>query len=199
MTKKIFTTGFVLLGLSSQVFGLGSTQLLETTGESLSDSLKTTVKSNATKTVTETTKESDSQSTVESTKGSGESVKGSGKTSSETSQDTTDGSLKNSPEYSSKSVKGFFETTGDTTEWLVCANKCQKLLDDQALVPAAKDYLVGVDVAAMDMEKFYEFAKAVREENPELNEKYPLDEQAQNEVFNKGLALALVQGNFNNL
>ncbi len=162
MTKKIFTTGFVLLGLSNQVFGLGVTEILNTFGKGTLESFQST--SNPEKSTKET-------------------------------QVTKSNSLTGTSEVFGNTIKSF----GSTTEWLVCANKCQKLLADQALVPAAKDYLVGVDVAAMDMEKLNEFFSVIREENPELSEKYPLDEQVQNEVFNKGLAIALVQGNFNNL
>lgn len=190
MKKKLLvTTSLVFTAFANQAHALGVTELLHTTGESLAHSVKSTAKSEMTKSSTKSTKDTNSKSVTRSTKesaaGSSESTKDSGKTSAKSTTEGSEKTTKNSPESSSKAVKSTARSTGETTEWLICKNKCKILLDEPALVPAAKQYLQNEPISLIAAEKLIKFVNAAKEENPEY---------AKHPDFENTVLLSLVSG-----
>lgn len=187
--KNKLIIGLMITAISNQVFALGVTKLFETTGESLFESAKSVVKSEVTKTSANTTKNTDSKSMVESSQesatGSVDSTTTSGKTSKEASRESSEDTTKNSPKTSTETAHNSVVSTGDTTQWLVCANRCKQLLDEPALVPAAEKYLQGEAISLTDAGKLQQFLRAMKQDNPEL---------AQEPGFKEAALISLANG-----
>lgn len=158
MKRKVAIASLLITTLSSQVYALGVTEILKGTGESLAELVKASGDSS------KGTAQSDSKSAPKSSKESSKTGSNSTKTTGESVSET------------GESVTGTGETFSESTEWLICANKCKKLKDDPALVPAAEKYLQGEAIPEIDREKLVSFIAELRNENPQVIQHPDFDE-----------------------
>jgi hypothetical protein len=140
--RKMNRTATVLAGLallvSARSYGLGVTELLQTTGESFMETGESLIASPEA-----TTENFNSQQTTEESNQWSEGTKD----SAETVYDTS-------------------ETFGKTTKWLICADKCKEAIE--RVKPAAQAVVIGAPIAEVQAEQLNSVVNDIIAQNPQL-------------------------------